>query len=105
VGAQWPVVHDPNAATIVTLIQTASTPPMMLLALPAGVLADAFNRRWLLFGVQDYFIVVAVPLAALTALRMMPPALLLAFTFAIGAGQAMLSPTGAGADHRTRAAE
>ena len=93
VGAQWLFVDDPNAATIVTLVQTASTLPMMLLALPAGVLADAFDRRWLMFGVQTYFIVVAVLLAALTAAGMMPPALLLAFTFAIGAGQAMLSPT------------
>ena len=49
----------PNAATIVTLVQTASTLPMMLLALPAGVLADAFDRRWLMFGVQAYFVVVA----------------------------------------------
>jgi hypothetical protein len=40
VGAQWLIVHDPNAA-IVSLIQAASTLPMMLLALPAGVLADA----------------------------------------------------------------
>jgi MFS family permease len=93
VGAQWLFVHDPNAATIVTLVQTASTLPMMLLALPAGVLADAFDRRLLLFGVQTYFIVVAVLLAVLTAAGMMPPALLLTFTFAIGAGQAMLSPT------------
>jgi MFS family permease len=93
VGAQWLFVHDPNAATIVTLVQTASTLPMMLLALPAGVLADAFDRRWLLFGVQTYFIVVAVLLAVLTAAGMMPPALLLAFTLAIGAGQAVLSPT------------
>jgi len=37
-------VNDPNAATIVPLVQTASTLPMMLLALPAGVLADAFDR-------------------------------------------------------------
>src|SRR3954452_21180442 len=93
VGAQWLFVHDPNAATIVTLVQTASTLPMMLLALPAGVLADAFDRRWLLFGVQAYFIVVALLLAVLTAVGLMPPALLLAFTFAIGAGQAVLSPT------------
>jgi len=35
----------------------------------------------------------AVLLAVLTALGLMPPALLLGFTFAIGAGQAMLSPT------------
>jgi MFS family permease len=93
VGAQWLFVHDPNAATIVTLVQTASTLPMMLLALPAGVLADAFDRRSLMFGVQIYFIVVAALLAGLTAAGLMPPALLLTFTFAVGAGQAMLSPT------------
>ncbi|GAA2092109.1 MFS transporter [Microlunatus panaciterrae] len=93
VGAQWLFVDDPHAATIVTLVQTASTLPMMLLALPAGVLADAFDRRWLLFGVQTYFIAVAVLLAVLTAAGLMPPALLLTFTFAIGAGGALLSPT------------
>jgi MFS family permease len=93
VGAQWLFVQDPNAATIVTLVQTASTLPMMLLALPSGVLADAFDRRWLLFGVQTYFVVVAALLTVLTAAGMMPPALLLAFTFAVGAGAAMLSPT------------
>jgi MFS family permease len=93
VGAQWLFVDDPNAATIVTLVQTATTLPMMLLALPAGVLADAFDRRGLMLGVQTYFVVVAVMLALLTAAGMMPPALLLSFTFAIGAGQAVLSPT------------
>ena len=92
VGAQWLLVSGPGGATLVTLVQTASTLPMMLLALPAGVLADAFDRRWLMFGVQCYFIVVALLLAVLTAAGLMPPALLLAFTFAVGAGQAMLAP-------------
>ena len=93
VGAQWLFVNDPNAATIVPLVQTASTLPMMLFALPAGVLADAFDRRWMMFVIQVYFITVSALLAVLTALGMMPPVLLLAFTFAVGAGQAMLSPT------------
>jgi MFS family permease len=93
VGAQWLFVNDPHAATIVTLVQTATTLPMMLLALPAGVLADAFDRRRLMLGVQTYFVVVAVLLAVLTAAESMPAALLLTFTFAIGAGQAVLSPT------------
>jgi MFS family permease len=93
VGAQWLFVNDPNAATIVPLVQTASTLPMMLLALPAGVLADAFDRRWMLVVIQGYFIVVSAMLAVLTAVGRMPPALLLSFTFAVGAGQAMLSPT------------
>jgi len=89
VGAQWLFINNPNAATIVPLVQTASTLPMMLLALPAGVLADAFDRRWLLVVVQSYFIVMSALLAVLTALGMMPPALLLAFTFAVGAGLAI----------------
>lgn len=92
VGAQWLFVNDPNAATIVPLVQTASTLPMMLLALPAGVLADAFDRRWMMLVTQVYFVAVSALLAVLTAIGMMPPALLLTFTFAVGAGQAMLQP-------------
>ena len=92
VGAQWLFVNDPNAATIVPLVQTAMTLPMMLLAMPAGVLADAFDRRWMLLVIQSYVVVVAVLLSVLTALGMMPPALLLAFVFAAGAGMAMTAP-------------
>ena len=49
VGAQWLLVDEPNAAAWVSLVQAAGTLPMMLLALPGGVLADSFDRRWLLF--------------------------------------------------------
>ncbi len=93
VGAQWLFVEGPNAATIVALVQTASMLPVMLLALPAGVLADAFDRRWLMFAVQVYVIVVASLLAVLTATGRVTPGLLLGFTFALGAGTAMLVPT------------
>jgi MFS family permease len=93
VGAQWLFVNDPNATTIVPLVQTASTLPMMLLALPAGVLADAFDRRWMMLAVQAYVVVVAVLLAVLTALQLMPPVLLLVFVFAAGAGMAVTAPT------------
>ncbi len=93
VGAQWLVVDEPNAATILALVQTANALPMMLLALPAGVISDAFDRRWLLFGVQIHLFLVAIGLATLTWLDLMPPALLLAFTFALGAGLAVQIPT------------
>src|ERR687884_2344163 len=86
VGAQWLVVDKPNAAVLVSLVQAANTLPVMLLAFPGGVLADAFDRRWLLLTVQGYFFAVGVLLAVLTAAGQMPPALLLAFTFALGAG-------------------
>ncbi|MBV8401828.1 MAG: MFS transporter [Acetobacteraceae bacterium] len=32
VGAQWLLVHEPNASTLVALVQTASTVPVVLLA-------------------------------------------------------------------------
>ena len=93
VGAQWLVVDEPNAATLVSLVQAATTLPVMLLALPGGVLADSFDRRWLLFSIQAYLFVVAIVLALLTALGQMPPALLIAFTFLLGVGGAVLLPT------------
>jgi MFS family permease len=92
VGAQWLLVDEPNAAALVSLVQAAGTLPMMLLALPGGVLADSFDRRWLLITVQGYLFVVAVLLVVLTAAGQMPPALLLAFTFALGAGAAVQIP-------------
>jgi len=93
VGAQWLFIDDPNAATIVSLIQTAATLPMVLFSLAAGVLSDAFDRRRLLLWVQIYFVVVAGLLVVLTALDRVPPLLLLAFTFAIGLGNAVMVST------------
>jgi hypothetical protein len=49
VGAQWLLVDAPNAAALVSLVQAANTLPVMLLALAGGVLADSFDRCWLLF--------------------------------------------------------
>jgi predicted dinucleotide-binding enzyme len=41
VGAQWLLVDEPNAEVLVSLVQTAGTLPVVLLALPAGEL-DGF---------------------------------------------------------------
>ncbi|GLY96033.1 MFS transporter [Actinoplanes sp. NBRC 103695] len=93
VGAQWLVVHEPHAATWVSLVQAVTMLPVLLLALPSGALADELDRRRLLLGVQLGLLVVAGALAALTAADLMSPALLLVFTFALGAGQAVTLPT------------
>lgn len=92
VGAQWLLVHEPNAATLVSLVQTAQALPVLLLALPAGVLADSFDRRRLLIGVQGFQASVALLLTVLTAIDRMTPGLLLALTFALGAGSAIQAP-------------
>jgi MFS family permease len=93
VGAQWMLVGDPRAAVLVPLVQTATMLPLMLLALPAGVLADVFDRRWLLFTVQVYVFVAAASLAVLTAVGLVTPVLMLVFTFLLGIGAALQLPT------------
>jgi MFS family permease len=92
VGAQWMLVHQPNAATWVSLVQAASLLPVMFVSLPAGVLADVLDRRRLLIGVQSAMTVVTALLTVLTAAGQMTPGLLIAFTFVLGCGQAVGSP-------------
>jgi MFS family permease len=84
VGAQWLLVDEPNAPTLVSLVQTASMLPVLLLALPGGVLADIFDRRRMLIAVQVFQIVVAAAMAGLAIAGRLPPALLLTLTFALG---------------------
>jgi MFS family permease len=92
VGAQWLLVDEPQASTLVSLVQTASTLPVVLLALPSGVLADSFDRRRLLIAVQGFQVAVGVTLTALTVADQMRPPLLLALTFALGVGTALTAP-------------
>lgn len=92
VGAQWLVVGEPDAALWVSGVQTVTMLPVLLLALPAGALADALDRRRLLLAVQLGMFAVAGTLTTLTALDRMPPPLLLGFTFALGVGQALTLP-------------
>ncbi|AGL17125.1 MFS transporter [Actinoplanes sp. N902-109] len=92
VGAQWLLVEQSGTDTLVAVVQTASTLPIVLLALPSGALADTFDRRRLLLGVQAFLIAVGVVLTVLTLVQRMPPALLLTLTFALGAGQALTGP-------------
>ncbi|HSR27552.1 MAG TPA: MFS transporter [Actinomycetes bacterium] len=92
VGAQWLLVDQPAASTLVALVQTANMSPVFFLALPAGVFADVFDRRRLLIAVQTGSLVVAAALAALTTAGEVTPALLLAFTFLLGCGQTLTMP-------------
>src|SRR5258708_36813845 len=64
----------------------------MLLALPAGAIADIVDRRRLLMAVQVYFFVVIGSLAVLAALGLIQPWSLLAFSFAVGVGTALMMP-------------
>ncbi len=92
VGAQWLLVHQPHASILVALVQTADMLPDVLFAYVGGVLADTFDRRWLLIVVQGCLVITGLALTLLTITGQMPPALLLTLTFLLGAGSAFSVP-------------
>ncbi len=92
VGAQWILVDEPNAAVLVSFVQTAITLPVMLLAIPSGVIADLVDRRRLLLGAQSAMAILATVLAVSTATGHTTPAVLLTLLFLLGCGQALTGP-------------
>src|SRR5438477_1741102 len=92
VGAGWLMTSLSPSPSMVALVQAADSLPVMLLAMPAGALADIVDRRRLLIAVQVYFMVVILALAILTYLGATSAWMLLAFTFAVGIGTALTMP-------------
>ncbi len=92
VGAGWLMTSLAPSPLMVALVQAATTAPTFLLALPAGALADIVDRRRYLIASQVWMMVVAGLLGALTLAGLTSAPLLLLFTFALGAGTAMMMP-------------
>src|SRR6266581_8063312 len=70
VGAGWLMTSLSSSPSMVALVEAADSIPVMLLALPAGALADIIDRRRLLIAIQVYLLVVAGALGILTLLDM-----------------------------------
>ena len=92
VGAGWLMTELSSSPSLVALVEAADSFPMMLLALPAGALADIVDRRRLLIAIQVYLLVVAGALGVLTLLGLTTASLLLGFIFALGVGSALMMP-------------
>src|ERR1700737_3505183 len=45
VGAAWAMTQMTTSADMGALVQTASTLPVMLISIPAGAIADMYDRR------------------------------------------------------------
>src|SRR5512133_805833 len=81
VGAGWLMTSLSSSPSLVALVEAADSLPVMLLALPAGAIADIVDRRRLLIAVQVYLMAIAGTLGLLTWLDVMTPWMLLGFTF------------------------
>ena len=82
---------DPDPL-IVALVQAASTLPICLFALPAGALADIFDKRKYLIVVESLTTAVSAVYAVMVGLGLATPGNLLLFTFLIGAAGALTVP-------------
>ncbi len=92
VGAGWLMVMLSSDPLMVALIQAATALPIFFLALPAGALADIVDRRRFLLGAQLWMLVCALLLGIMTFVGLTNAWLLLALTFALGIGSAMMTP-------------
>jgi MFS family permease len=92
VAAAWLMTDLSDSSTLVALVQTATYLPMFLVGLLAGALADVTDRRRILLAAQATLAVTAVAMGLLTLRGAMTPTLLLALTFVIGFGTALLLP-------------
>jgi len=92
VGAGWAMADLGGSPLMIALVQASASLPILLLALPAGALADSRDRRSVMLAAQWIMLVVSGLLTACAATGMLSPWLLLAFTFLVGCGLALKTP-------------
>lgn len=92
VAAAWIMAERTGSAFWVAAVQSATTLPVVMLALAAGTLADIVDRRKYLITTQLWMFCAATLLALLAQADRLEPWSLLALTFALGAGAAMAMP-------------
>jgi MFS family permease len=92
VGAAWAMTQMTSSADKVALVQTALMLPIMLIAMPAGAIADMHDRRVVAMVSLAIALVGATVLTVLAWLGLVTPNILLALCFVVGSGMALFGP-------------
>lgn len=93
VGAGWLMTQLEGSPEMVASVRTAMSLPIVMLAIPAGVLADRIDRRRLLIITQWLLLSTTALLAALTFSGAITAWMLLGLTFVVGLGMVVHVPT------------
>ncbi|MBK1882131.1 MFS transporter [Luteolibacter pohnpeiensis] len=91
-AAVWTMTTLTSSPTMVSLMQTMSSLPLFLFALPAGALADLVDRRNLIQAAQVGALLTATGMALLSWAGMLSESLLLLATFQLGLTMAFRTP-------------
>ncbi len=92
VATGWLMTSLTSSPMWVALVQVAVSLPVFLIALPAGALADIFDRRKFLLFTQASMVAAATVLGVMTLTGTVTPQILLVFTFLLGVGAVMNDP-------------
>jgi MFS family permease len=92
VGAAWAMTQMTSSADKVALVQTALMLPVMLISMPAGAIADMYDRRIVALVSLSIALAGATALTVLAWLALVTPEILLAFCFVVGSGMALFGP-------------
>lgn len=92
VSAGWLMATLAPDPFMVSLVQVSWVLPAFLLTLPAGALADIVDRRTYMLSAILWMTAMAGILGGLTVSEQITPWLLIAFTFGLGIGMAMMWP-------------
>ncbi len=91
-AAVWTMTTLTASPTMVSLMQTMSSLPLFLLALPAGAMADLVDRRKLILAAQTGALLTAIGMAVMAWLGLLNQSLLLLATFQLGVAAAFTMP-------------
>jgi MFS family permease len=89
----WLMAALTTSPLLKALMQTATTLPVLLFGLPAGAMANIFDRRRLLLFWAGWMLVAAVLLSGFTLAGWISPGSLLVLTCLLSVGAAMNGPT------------
>lgn len=92
VGAAWEMTRLNDSPGMVALVQTSMMLPLMIVTLPAGAIADMFDKRITAMAGLAFAALSAAGLTVVTHLELLTPWLLLAFCALTGAGVALFIP-------------
>jgi MFS family permease len=92
VGAAWAMTQMTSSADKVALVQTALMLPVMLISMPAGAVADMYDRRIVALVSLSIALAGATALTVLSWLGQINPQILLTLCFVVGSGMALFGP-------------
>jgi MFS family permease len=92
VGAAWLMTSLAPSPAMVALVQASTSLPIMLLSLPAGAVADIFDRRLIMLVAQIFLLFASGTLTTFAFMGRITPWTLLTLTFLIGCGAALYAP-------------